>query len=342
MSEKEEPMRKKNFMKKVLLTGLSAIFVFSMTACSGETTQTESEAEDTAEAEDSGEAYSIAYFPNTMNNTFQVCIDETLQQGCEENGWEYTCYDSDYDLNTQLNQMADAATVGYDAVIVIPVDSSGIRDGLERFQEAGTKVINIDTAVIDEDMDLVDLFITTDCYKAGVLLGQQCAADFPDGAKIAILDTPWNESAVDRTDGFLEGLGDDPKYEIVAQQDGESALDASMECAADIITADPDIDVFFCVNGLSGLGVASAAAAAGYENGEIAIYCVDASPDDKAAFLDGQLTCLAAQVPIQEAEKALELLPQLLAGEELEETEFYLDSYIVTKEEAEATVDSWQ
>lgn len=288
------------------------------------------------------ETYKVAYFPNTMNNTFQVCINDTLKEKFEELGWEYTCYDSDYDLNMQLNQMADAATVGYDAVIVIPVDSSGIRDGLQTFKESGTVIVNIDTAVVEEDMDLVDLFITTDCYNAGVLLGQQLVENFPDGAKIAILDTPWNESACDRVNGFLEGLGEDKKYEIVAQQDGESALDASMKCAEDIITANPDIDAFFCVNGLSGLGVASAAAAAGYENGDIAIYCVDASPDDKAAFLDGQLSCLAAQVPIQEAEKAVELLPKLLNGETLEETKFYLDSHIVTAEEAEATVDSWQ
>lgn len=300
-------------------------------------------AEEEVKTEDaSAGTYKVAYFPNTMNNTFQVCIDETLKNGCEKFGWEYTCYDSDYDLNTQLNQMADAVTVGYDAVIVIPVDSAGIRDGLQNFKDAGVKIVNIDTAVADEDMEFVDLFITTDCYKAGVLLGQQCAADYPDGAKIAILDTPWNESACDRVDGFMEGLGTDPKYEIVAQQDGESALDASMKCAEDIITANPDVDVFFCVNGPSGLGVSSAAAAAGYQNGDIAIYCVDASPDDKAAFLDGQLKCLAAQVPIQEAEKALELLPKLLNGEKLDETEIYLDSHIVSKEEAEATVGSWQ
>lgn len=290
----------------------------------------------------SAQTYKVAYFPNTMNNTFQVCIDETLKSGCEKMGWEYTCYDSDYDLNTQLNQMADAVTVGYDAVIVIPVDSAGIRDGLQNFKDAGMKIVNIDTAVADEDMEFVDLFITTDCYKAGVLLGKQCASDYPDGAKIAILDTPWNESACDRVDGFKEGLGSDPKYEIVAQQDGESALDASMKCAEDILTANPDIDVFFCVNGPSGLGVSSAAAAAGYQNGDIAIYCVDASPDDKAAFLDGQLKCLAAQVPIQEAEKALELLPKLLNGEALDETEIYLDSHLVSKEEAEATAGSWQ
>ena len=39
--------------------------------------------------------------------------------------------------------------------------------------------------------------IATDCYMAGVLVGQQMVADLPDGGKIAILDFPENESCVD-------------------------------------------------------------------------------------------------------------------------------------------------
>ena len=61
-------------------------------------------------------------------------------------------------------------------------------------------------------------------------MGEQMTKDYPDGAKIAVLDFPSNESCVDRVNGFLEGLGDQKdKFEIVAQQDGGAALDQSMD-----------------------------------------------------------------------------------------------------------------
>ena len=41
---------------------------------------------------------------------------------------------------------------------------------------------------------------------AGQLVGEQMTKDYPDGAKIAVLDFPSNESCVDRVNGFLEAL----------------------------------------------------------------------------------------------------------------------------------------
>ena len=77
--------------------------------------------------------------------------------------------------------------------------------------------------------------------------------------------------------GFLEGLGDQKdKFEIVAQQDGGAALDQSMGLAEDIITANPDLEAFFCINDPSALGAAAAIKAAN-KTGEIGVYSIDAS-----------------------------------------------------------------
>ena len=148
-------------------------------------------------------------------------------------------------MNTQLSQLSDAANQEFDAVFVIPVDSAGIRQGLQELNDAGVKVINVDTAVIEDDRDLVETVIGTNAYQAGELVGEQMVRDYPDGARIAVLDFPSNESCVDRVDGFFSGLGDNKsKFDIEAQQDGKAALDDSMKLAEDIIQANPDIDAF--------------------------------------------------------------------------------------------------
>ena len=286
---------------------------------------------------DNGETYKFAFLPNTQNNTFQIAMNDTLKKLCDEKGYSYTCLDPDYDLNKQLGQMSDAANKDYDAVFVIPVDSQGIRQGLQAFKDAGIPVFNVDTAVSDEDRDLV----ATDCVMAGELVGKQMAEDYPDGAKIAILDFPSNESCLDRVEGFLKGLGENKdKFEIVAQQDGKAALEDSLSIAEDILQKNPELDAFFCINDPSSLGAAAAIKGAG-KTGEIGVYSIDASPDGKQALIDGEFTAVAAQVPVQIAEKAFELAETYLSGGTIED-EYYLASMLITLEMAKETKDSWQ
>ena len=271
-------------------------------------------AADTQEAEAKTSDLSFAFCTNTLNNTFQSSIDAKLSELCKENGISYTCLDPDYDLNKQLSQLSDCANSGYDAVFVIPVDSAGITSGLAEIADAGIP-----------------------------LVGEQMTKDYPDGAKIAVLDFPSNESCVDRVNGFLEGLGDQKdKFEIVAQQDGGAALDQSMGLAEDIITANPDLEAFFCINDPSALGAAAAIKAAN-KTGEIGVYSIDASPDGKQALLDGEFTAVACQVPLRIAEYAFDAAEKYVGGDTaIDEKKVYLDSHLVEKEEAEKTLNDWQ
>lgn len=178
---------------------------------------------------------------------------------------------------------------------------------------------------------------------AGQLVGEQMVKDYPDGADIAILDFPSNESCVDRVNGFLDGLGDNKdKFNIVAQQDGEAALDASMSLAEDIITANTDLQAFFCINDPSALGAAAAVKAAN-KTGKIGVYSIDASPDGKQALIDGEFTAVACQVPVQIAEYAFNAAQKYVGGDTtIDEKKVYLDSHLVLKDEAEKTVNDWQ
>ena len=232
-------------MKKSLrftAAGLSVCMMAAMLAGCGSSSSTDTTAAadaseaaaDTQGAEAKTSDLSFAFCTNTLNNTFQSSIDAKLSELCKENGISYTCLDPDYDLNKQLSQLSDCANSGYDAVFVIPVDSAGITSGLAEIADAGIPIFNVDTAVIDDDIEqFVTQFVGTNAYMAGQLVGEQMTKDYPDGAKIAVLDFPSNESCVDRVNGFLEGLGDQKdKFEIVAQQDGGAALDQSMGLAA--------------------------------------------------------------------------------------------------------------
>ena len=284
--------------------------------------------------------YSFAFLPNTQNNTFQSTMNDTFKKLCADAGYSYVCLDPDYDVNKQLNQMADVANKKIDAVFVIPVDSQGIRQGLQGFKDRGIPVINVDTPVVKGDLDLVKTVIATDCYMAGVLVGKEMVRLYPKGGKIAILDFPENESCVNRVNGFLEGLGSSKsKFNVVAQQNGAAALDKSLPLAEDIIQANPDLTAFFAINDPSALGAVAAIKASGKKG--IGVFSIDASPDGKAALVDGSFTAVAAQVPIQIAKTAFAKAQDILAGKTVEK-QILLPSLLMTVKMAKATAGQWQ
>lgn len=326
--------------KFISLLFCAVLGLASLTGCTNRAAIGDDQNKQTSQDENS-KTYSFAFLTNTLNNTFQSSMNEKFKELCTAAGYEYTCFDPDYDLNKQLSQLSDAANQGFDAVFVIPVDSAGIRQGLRELNQAGVKVINVDTAIIKEDRSLVETVIGTNAYQAGQLVGEQMVRDYPDGAKIAILDFPSNESCVDRVNGFMKGLGDNAeKFTIVAQQDGKAALDESLGLAEDVIQANADLQAFFCINDPSALGAVAAVRAAN-KTGKIGVYSIDASPDGKAALLDGSFTAVACQVPLKIAETAVESARKIINGEQVEK-EIWLDSHLVTKEEAKETAGKWQ
>jgi ribose transport system substrate-binding protein len=343
-------------MKKMFFGTLCVTFLSVGFTCEGA-------ANDEKSAPKATVPYSFAFLTNTLNNTYQSTMNDTLKRLATSHGDSYLALDPDYDVSKQVNQMLDVANKHVSLVFLIPVDSGGVHAGLDALQQAGIPVINIDTAVVEGDVKLVHSVVATDDYMAGKLDGEQMVKNHPNGGKIAILDFPENQSCVDRVQGFLAGLGASrSKFDIVAQQDGAAALDKSLPIAQDIIQAHPDLMAFFAINDPSAMG-AIAAINATHRSG-IEVYSIDGSPDGKAAILDGTMTADAAQVPIKEAEvaftQALELLKtgKIAHGSsEIPEADVsyytgqwksnidkatYLPSFLITKEMAQKDAGKWQ
>jgi ribose transport system substrate-binding protein len=307
--------------------------------------------------------YKFVFFTNTLNNTYQSTMADTLKRLAAEHGDSYLVLDPDYDVSKQVNQMLDIANKGVSLAFFIPVDSGGVHAGLQALKDRGIPVINIDTAVVADDVSLVQSVVATDDYMAGKLDGEQMVKRNPNGGKIAILDFPENQSCIDRVQGFLAGLGAaKDKFPIVAQQDGAAALAKSLPIAQDIIQAHPDLLAFFAINDPSAMGAIAAIKAT--KKSGIQVYSVDGSPDGKAAIVDGTMTEDGVQVPIQESEvafkQALDLLQtgKMQAGstnipkEDLDyytsqwggniSKATYLPSFLLTKEMSQKNAGKWQ
>ncbi|SHM57039.1 sugar ABC transporter substrate-binding protein [Gracilibacillus kekensis] len=294
------------------------------------------ESEDT-EGEDS-EGYVFGYTSMTQNNPFFQVIEETMREEIEANGDELITTNPAMDVSLQISQIEDMIAQDIDAIFLNPVDWEGIRPALEQLDEAGIPIINYDTEV--KAFEYVTAYVGSDNKNAGKVAGQDLVERFPDGGKIAVLDSPTMNSINDRIEGFMEAI-DGKGFEIVAQQDAQGDLETALGIAEDIFTTNPDIDAVMAGNDPSALGALAAAKANNVT--DVAIYGVDGSPDAKAEIAKGeQFVGSGAQSPMSIATQSVETAYQLLNGEEVPER-IPVDTFLINEENVEEYgTDGWQ
>ena len=176
----------------------------------------------------------------------------------------------------QINNMLEAGAQGIIIECVNPDSSAAIA---ETAKEAGAAVF---ACAITLNSDAVFASGVNDCYDLGKSTGEYAKEYFAEhfstdetiNVGIISYDGQDYTGSNDRITGFLDQLSD---YDInlVARQEGEVA-DKAYTVATDILTKNPDIDVFFCASENGVVGCVNAIEAAGNPNSTV-VFGVDCS-----------------------------------------------------------------
>lgn len=341
-------------MKKLLALVLAVLMVItvfagcaakeeSSSAANDQSSSTAGDSSSTSGSTSGEGPYTFGYSPPTMNNPFFLYIQGVIEDNLKEGDTLITS-DPQQDTTKQISGVEDMCTNGIDVLLICPFDSAGIRPALDACQKAGVKIVNFDTDVTDEDM--VDVILVSDNTNAGYVMGQQLVKDFPDGAKIGIINSPVGVATQNREQGFRNAIeeagGESAGYVIVATQDGKGETQSALAPAENILQANPDLDAFFAINDPSAMGCVAALEAAG-KVGEVKVYGVDGSPEGKQAMKEGKMHGSGAQSPSGLAKGSVELAYKLLAGEDVGEHKQYVETFNINPENVdEYGVDSWQ
>ncbi len=284
-------------------------------------------------------SYKFGYTCMDGTNPFFVTIEDEIRKQVEKNGDELVSVDPANDVTLQIQQIEDLISQGIDAIFLNPAEAEGILPALDQLKEAGIPIINFDTEVAE--LDYVETFVGSDNYKAGKVCGEDLVKRCPDGGDIIVLDSPTMNSCVDRVNGFLDAIKG-KGFNVVAQQDGKGNLEVSLGIAEDLLQAHGDVVAIFGGNDPTALGALAAANAAGIKN--CLIYGVDGSPDVKAEIATGEslITGTGAQSPVSIADKSVDVMYKLLAGEKLEDR-YPVDTFLITSDNIdEYGTDGWQ
>ena len=310
---------KKRFLA-LLMAGAMAV---GMTACSTSGDSSTAESSTTEDGGSEGGAYKIALIAQHQTNAFQIAIAEAAEAKAEEMGIDLTILSADQDAATQISQIEQCVSEGFDAILFEPVDPDGLVDAAKSAADAGVVVINIVSACTDWENNGISAVSYGDNVTAGEV-EMQHVADLLDGkGNIAILTGPSGDSGgLQRMEGYENILANYPDLvQVVSPADCQWDT-AQAQATVESWLSAYDLDAIICQNDGMAVGAGNAAGA----NSGIIITGVDGTPDGFEAINDGRITGTVSQNGGEMAENALEAAVTLLDGGTLETNEIITDS----------------
>ena len=239
---------------------------------------------------------------------YYVDLEATFTNYGAEKGYEMVIQDADGDVTKQIQQIEDFITAGVDAIAIAAADPDAVVDVIDRAVEAGIPVVCFDGGANSDNGRLTGEWAAN--YINTELAGQETV-------KVAILDFPASPVVSQpMADGFQAIVEALPNVEIVARQDGKANRTDAMAVAENILTANPDVDIFYGINFDTGAGALSAVQAA---NSDAIIICAGWASEgfELLEANDKNLKVMCANVPITQAKDTLDAIEKIFAGEEL-------------------------
>ena len=230
----------------------------------------------------------------------------------------------------QIDLIQSMVTQGVKGIAITP-SSPAVVPALDDAVSQGVKVVLVDNDL--PDWDGKSSVVATDNYKGGTLAGEYLAQTLDKGATLAVLEgVPGVPALDDRVKGMEEGLGSSG-IKIVGKAPTDCDQDKGVTAAADLLTANPDVDAIYGACGPPVLGAIQSIERAGRKPDSIQLVGFDALPDEVKQIEAGKEDATVAQFPAKMGELGLDTLFKAVNGEDVPPA-VDTGTEIVTKENA--------
>ncbi len=230
----------------------------------------------------------------------------------------------------QIDLIQSMVTQGVKGIAITP-SSPAVVPALDEAISQGVKVVLVDNDL--PDWDGKSSVVATDNYKGGTLAGEYLAQTLDKGATLAVLEgVPGVPALDDRVKGMEEGLGSSG-IKIVGKAPTDCDQDKGVTAAADLLTANPDVDAIYGACGPPVLGAIQSIERAGRTPDSMVLVGFDALPDEVSQIEAGKEDASVAQFPAKMGELGMDTLLKAVNGEDVPPT-VDTGTEIVTKENA--------
>ncbi|MCL2864696.1 MAG: substrate-binding domain-containing protein [Lachnospiraceae bacterium] len=283
-----------------------------------------------------GEDKVIGYVINNLNDTFQTFILNAAQEAAEEKGFEVRVENAREDLLTQQDAVNTLIQNGVDALVVIPVDTSGMDPIVRAATEAGIPLvfINRNPFAGEEDNMPAGVYYVGSNEITGGIMQMEFIGELLEGqGGIAVaMGILGNEGAVSRTEGVQQVIEEEyPDIEILAVETAQWQRDLAITLAENWISTFGDtLNAIVANNDEMALGALQATRSNNRE--DILIIGLDATPDALDAVADGGLVATVFQDAVGQGRGAMEILIEVFEGNAPPESVRWVDFRLVTQE----------
>jgi ribose transport system substrate-binding protein len=245
----------KRYIRKVALIGVAGVLALVT---------------DAAVAKD----ITLGYVAAGMQYPFNVAAAKGFEAAAKAAGVKTIVLDAKTSVERQGNAVDDLIAQKVDGIAVLPIDAVVAQSWVDRAASHNIPFVAVATQVgdpqkhpIKDVYPKVSALVASDEVHAGYDAAQIAATLLPKGrtAKIAIVEgAPGYPTVWQVTKGFKEGLDKAGiKYEIVASQPTDWTPEKGESVCQNILSAHPDVDLFFNQADDMVIGCARAVRAAG-------------------------------------------------------------------------------
>ncbi|MBQ0059640.1 MAG: substrate-binding domain-containing protein [Lachnospiraceae bacterium] len=280
----------------------------------------------------------------SLSNPFWANMSSCYQKAAQELGVNIDVQTgtTEGDTESQLDVLMTMADMGYDLVIVSPIDGTNLIPGIVKCNENGVKVINlgpgVDLEALEEAGGHLDGKITVNFAEQGATVANDIIKRLPEGGEVAILQGLAGAGQSEgRTKGATEVLEAAEGIDLVASVNCDWDATMAYDATKDILTSNPDLKAIFACNDVMALAACEALEAEEKEG--VLVYGVDFTDEAREAMKEGKMTGSMSYSSVKYTESALKMAIAMIAGTEYAEP-IYLPLTLVTVDNVN-DLDGW-
>ena len=224
-------------------------------------------------------------------NPFRAAETQSVRDAAKKAGVARLLYTNASD--NQAKQVADIESMisqGAKALVVAPLNATGLQPALEQAAAKGIPVVTIDRQTAGTPCRDFITFMGSDFLTQGKRAADVLAQVTHGKAKIVEIQGAYGNSVeTQRTEGFAAEIKKHPGMTILAAQTGNWSTTDAQRVMEQLLLAHPDVNAVYAQADVMALGAMTALRQGGKQPGkQVAIVSIDGTKDLVKAIADGQ------------------------------------------------------
>ena len=281
-------------MRKGIALALALILLLALSGCAGKPEQPAENA-----------SIVVGFSQLGAESSWRIANTRSMEDAAKEAGYGLMTDNANQKQEKQIDAIRSFIAYRVDVIVFSPIVETGWDNVLTEAKQAGIPVILMDRMIETQDDSLYTAYIGADFYAEGRRAGEYLVRKADEtGAEhlriVEICGTTDSTPMRDRQRGFMDAIGQDPRFTVIDSVDGDFLRSKGEECMRELVEKyGPDgIDVVFSHNDSMTLGALDVLE--GLDNPaarNIILITVDGEKEAVDALKAGRINCVVQCTP---------------------------------------------